>query len=85
MAYGVEMTDEEIYALPVVMTFKQAARAHGIGTKRALQMRKDGTLPFPIQPRGKQWVTTRTQLLESLGLPLRTGLAQSVEGAALSA
>jgi len=73
---GVEMTEAEIYALPVVMTFKQAARAHGIGPKLALQMKAAGTLPFPVRQQGRSWVTTKSELLESLHMPLA---AQAVE------
>lgn len=70
MAYGVEMCDAEIYALPPVIGYVQAARAHGIGKRKAQQMRAAGTLPFPTRQDGRVTVTTRSQLLESLGLPI---------------
>lgn len=66
------MAEAEIYALLVIVTYKQAARAHGIGPKLALQLQKAGKLPFPVLPQGRHWVTTKAQLLESLNLPTST-------------
>jgi hypothetical protein len=68
-----EMTMEELLALPVIVDFKTAFRALGVGHTEAYRLAAagefEGVTGCPVRQRGTVRVVTRPDLFRALGLP----------------
>ena len=67
-----EMTMEELLALPVIIDFKTAFRALGVGHTEAYRLAAagefEGVTGCPVRQRGTVRVVTRPDLFRALGL-----------------
>lgn len=62
------MTEDEVYALPVVVDLPTAARALGLGRSAAYELVRAGQWPTPIVRLGRLIKIPRSGLLEVLGI-----------------
>lgn len=68
-----EMTMDELLALPLIIDFKTAFRALGVGHGEAYRLAAAGEFEAatgcPVRQRGRVRVVTRPDLFRALGLP----------------
>lgn len=62
------MTEDEIYALPVVVDLPTAARALGLGRNGAYELVHSGAWPTPLLRFGRLIKVPRSSLLDLLGI-----------------
>jgi excisionase family DNA binding protein len=62
------LSEEEIQALPVLLTVVQAATALGIGRTVAYRLVRSGDWPTPVIRVGQQYRIPRAPLLRLMGL-----------------
>ena len=62
-----EMTAEELFALPVSVSLKTAARALGIGLSTAYEQAAADEFPCPVRKRGLGYRVNRADILRELG------------------
>ena len=65
-----QMTEEELYALPVSFDLETAGRAWGYGRTKSHQLARSGDFPCAVLRYGKRYVVTKLAVFEALGLPL---------------
>jgi hypothetical protein len=63
------MTEEELRALPVSPSLKQAAMAVGMGRNQAYRAAKDGTFPVPVRGDSGTLRVSKFDLLAYLRVP----------------
>jgi hypothetical protein len=68
----VGMSIDELLALPASFSIDVAGRAWGMGRTKARRIYRDdpSSLPFRVQPLGRELRVTKTELFRSLGLSL---------------
>jgi hypothetical protein len=63
-----EMTMEELLALPVSVSLLTAGRAFGLGRTKAHEMAKAGEFPCRVLRVGNRYRVPRTAIFEALGI-----------------
>lgn len=61
------MTAEELFALPVHVSLKTAARALGVGQSTAYEQAAAGEFAVPVHKRGGGYRVNRADILRELG------------------
>ncbi len=64
----VEMTEQEVLALPVIVSLETAGRALGMGRNKAYRLHRDGQFPIAVREIGDQEKCTRADILAYLGI-----------------
>lgn len=67
MTFVREMTVEELFALPVSVSLKVAARALGVGQSTAYEQAAAGEFVVPVKKRGPGYRVNRADILRELG------------------
>ncbi len=65
-----EMTVEELLALPVSVDLVTAGRAFGLGRTKAFELAKTGEFPCRVLRVGAKYRVPRTAIFEALGIDL---------------
>jgi hypothetical protein len=68
MATQEPMTMEEMLALPMTFGIKTAARALGLGERKAYELAAKGEFPVPLRRIGLEYTATRPDLFRYFGL-----------------
>jgi hypothetical protein len=63
-----QMTKEELLALPVSVDLTTAGRAFGLGRTRSYELARAGQFPCRVIPVGRKFRVPRSALLEALGI-----------------
>ena len=70
MPVKVQMTMEELYALPPVVAYEVAGRAFGMARHKSARMLAAGEFPVKVRPLGVRKVVYKSELFTALGIPL---------------
>ena len=85
MATVEPMSMEELLALPVSFGIRTAARALGLGQRKAYELAAAGEFPCPVRRDGQEYRVTRPDLFRHLGLDPAMVAAPARDGKELEA
>ena len=79
----IQMSQAELFELPVSVDLETAGRAFGIGRTKAFELARADQFPVPVLRVGAKYRVTRTSILKALGVEPAAAVSQDPQPAAL--